>query len=343
MLLLWYLILGGLLSIIAVTGNGIVIYLIVTRHRLHTTVNWFILSLAIADFSIGASFLLAKYLCDALSCNGDLWHAISSFLIAASAINLCLMTLDRYIAIVKPLKYVTFMTTRRVVLLISAAWLAAFLPHLIFLMKVVISTSQKDVHVQAFMVFDFVFYETLPNVILPFATGHMFLIARRHSRQNAALVAQLRFNQRIERGKVSAQSKETSSLKVVLVAVAVFLICYVHELCYTILYQLPNKKTNAKDPLVNILQLLYTVNSAVNPVAYAFFKSDIKKSLRSMFHCSKGTHELQAQEFHTKRGQVAPRESTVWKGHKQSVRDKQKLSSKDEAKNLHQDRQQTIY
>ena len=102
-------------------------------------------------------------------------------------------------------------------------------------------------------------------------------------------------------------------------------------------------KTNAKYPLVNILQLLYTVNSAVNPVAYAFFKSDVKKSFRSMFHCSKGTHELQAQEFHTKRGQVAPRESTVWKGHKQSVRDKQKLSSKDEAKNLHQDRQQTIY
>ena len=228
----WYLVLGGLLSIITVAGNGIVIYLIVTRHRLHTTVNWFILSLAIADFTIGAGLLLTEYLCEALSCNDNLWHAIASFFSAASAINLCLMTLDRYIAIIKPLKYVTFMTTRRVVLLISTAWLAAFLPHFIFLVTVVISTSPNDVHGKMFMVFDLVFYETLPLAILPLATGHMFLIVRRHSRQNAALMAQLRFNQRIEHGKeASTQSRETSSVKLVGVAVAVFVICYVHELC----------------------------------------------------------------------------------------------------------------
>ena len=309
---IWYLVLGGLLSIITVAGNGIVIYLIVTRHRLHTTVNWFILSLAIADFSIGASYLLAEYLCDALSCNDNLWRAIASFLSAASAINLCLMTLDRYIAIVKPLKYVTFMTTRRVVLLISAAWLATFLPHFIFLVTVVTSTSPNDVHGQVFMVFDFVFYETLPLVILPLATGHIFLIARRHSRQNAALVAQLRFNRRIEHGnEASTQSHETSSAKLVGVAVTVFVICYVHELCYTILYQLRDKKTKPNEAFTYVLHLLFLVNSTVNPVAYAFHKSDIKKSLRSMFRCSRGTHELQPQRFHTKRDSVALRESTV--------------------------------
>ena len=307
----WYLVLGGLLSIITVAGNGIVIYLIVTRHRLHTTINWFILSLAIADFSIGASYFLVLCLvCTDLQCSDNVAYAILSFLAAASAINLCLMTLDRYIAIVKPLKYVTFMTTRRVVLLISTAWLATFLPHFIFLVTVVTSTSPNDVHGQMFMVFDFVFYETLPLVILPLATGHIFLIVRRHSRQNATVVAQLRFNQRIEHGnEASTQSRETSSAKLVGVAVVVFVICYVYELCYTILYQLSKKKTN--EAFGYILELLYVVNSAVNPVAYALFKSDIKKSLRSMFRCSRGTHELQPQGFHTRRGPEGPRESTV--------------------------------
>ena len=132
MLSLWYFILGGLLSIIVVAGNGIVIYLIVTRQRLYTTANWFILSLAIADFFVGASYLLADYLCEAHSCDRRyIRHAIVSFLLAASATNLCVMTVDRYIAIVKPLEYITFMTTRRVVLLISTAWLAPFLPHFI--------------------------------------------------------------------------------------------------------------------------------------------------------------------------------------------------------------------
>ena len=310
---MWYLVLGGIISIITVAGNGIVIYLIVTRHRLHTTINWFILSLAIADFTIGASSFLVVYLVSPdLEFSDNVTYTIVSFLEAASATNLCLMTLDRYIAIVKPLKYVTFMTTRRVVLLISAAWLAAFLPHFIFLVTVLISKSPNDVHGQMFMVFDFVFYETLPLVILPLATGHIFLIARRHSRQNAALVAQLRFNQRIERGnEASTQSQETSSAKLVGVAVVVFVICYVNELCFTILYQLPSKKTKPNEVFTYVLHLLFLVNSTVNPVAYAFHKSDIKKSLRSMFRCSRGTHELQPQRFHTKRDSVALRESTV--------------------------------
>ena len=310
---MWYLVLGGIISIITVAGNGIVIYLIVTRHRLHTTINWFILSLAIADFTIGASSFLVVYLVSPdLEFSDNVTYTIVSFLEAASATNLCLMTLDRYIAIVKPLKYVTFMTTRRVVLLISTAWLAAFLPHFIFLVTVVTSTSPNDVHGQVFMVFDFVFYETLPLVILPLATGHIFLIARRHSRQNAALVAQLRFNQRIEHGnEASTQSQESSSAKLVGVAVVVFVICYVNELCYTILYQLPDKNTKRNEFFLCVTNLLFVVNSAVNPVAYALFKCDIKKSLRSMFRCSRGTHELQPQGFHMKRGPEAPRESTV--------------------------------
>ena len=310
---IWYLVLGGLLSIITVAGNGIVIYLIVTRQRLHTTVNWFILSLAIADFTVGAGYFLVVFLaCTDLECSDNVAYAILSFLVAASAINLCLMTLDRYIAIVKPLKYVTFMTTRRVVLLISTAWLAAFLPHFIFLVTVVTSTSPNDVHGQVFMVFDFVFYETLPLVILPLATGHIFLIARRHSRQNAALVAQLRFNQRIEHGiEASTQSQETSSVKLVGVAVTVFVICYTSELCHTVFAQLTGIKNPQDWYFTYINELFIFFNSAVNPVAYALFKSDIKKSLRSMFRCGGGTHELQPQGFHTKRGHVAPRKNTV--------------------------------
>ena len=297
MLPLWHSVLGGLLSIITVAGNGIVIYLIVTRHRLHTTANWFILSLAIADLFLGSSFFLTEILSNVLSYptrNYIIWYAIGSFLAAASATNLCLLTLDRYIAIVKPLKYVTFMTTRRVVLLISTAWLASFLPHFVLFLRFVIFTTPEDPNeiLKGFMIFDCVVFETLPIVILPFATGHLFTVARRHSRQTAVLMAQLRFNQRIENNKPFAQNRETSSAKMIVVAVMVFVICYINELCYTVLYQLPDKKTQPNEVFFYIMELLYIVNSAVNPVVYAFFKKDIKKSLRNMFHCTRGTPEL---------------------------------------------------
>ena len=306
MLPLWYSVLGWLLSIITVAGNGIVIYLIVTRQPLHTTANWFVLSLAIADFCVGFISFITDYFCNALSCNYYLRYAIVSFLYAASATNLCLMTFDRYIAIVKPLKYVTFMTTRRALLLMSAAWLAAFVPHfIIFLMSGILTEAEYSNAVRRFMIFDFVVFETLPLVILPLVTGHIFLIARRHTRHTVALVAQLRFNQRLERSKeASSQRREISAAaKMVGVTVTVFIICYIIEFCYTVIYQLPaKKKPNWFLLYVNLL--LYVVNSAVNPVAYAFFKSDIKKSLRSMFCCNRGTREHLHLTFYLKSSAV---------------------------------------
>ena len=287
MLPLWYLILGWLLSVLTVAGNGIVIYLIVTRHRLHTTVNWFVLSLATADLCVGASYFLTEYLCDLVSCNLLLRYAIGSFLSAASATNLCLLTLDRYIAIVKPLKYVTFMTTRRVIFLISTAWLAAFSTHFLYFVICVVFTRDCDNLSRKFMVFDFVIFEISPLVIVSLATGHIFLIARRHSRQSAVLMAQLRFNQRIEDGKGrSVQSRERSSAKLVGVATSVFFVCYVNEIFYTVYYQLPEKK-HLDFLFLYTTWLLNITNSAANPVAYAFFKRDIKKCLRSMFRCSR--------------------------------------------------------
>ena len=63
-------------------------------------------------------------------------------------------------------------------------------------------------------------------VFLWFATlTQMFLITRRHARQNAALVSQLNFNHRIQHGRVF-KPQEAAATKMVGVVVAVFLSCY---------------------------------------------------------------------------------------------------------------------
>ena len=68
-------------------------YLIITRIRLHSATNWIVLSLAIADFFLGAGYLPGRILLTGKSLVG---YCVLSFLIAASALNLSLLTVDGY-------------------------------------------------------------------------------------------------------------------------------------------------------------------------------------------------------------------------------------------------------
>ena len=103
----WYWVLGWIPSVLAILGNGVVIYLICTRRRLKTNPNRFMLSLALADFGVGACFFPAHFICNLhqSNCNRSIADDIAVLMIYSSTTNLCAMTVDRYVAIVRPLTY----------------------------------------------------------------------------------------------------------------------------------------------------------------------------------------------------------------------------------------------
>ena len=91
---MWSVVPGAFLSLIIVCGNGLVVYLIITRIRLHSATNWIVLSLSIADFFLGAGYLPGRIL---LTGTSPVVYCVLSFLIAASALNLSLLTVDGYV------------------------------------------------------------------------------------------------------------------------------------------------------------------------------------------------------------------------------------------------------
>lgn len=109
-------------SLLAAVGNGFVIYLVLSRPRLRTMQNRFVFSLAIADFCVGICYypghVICQFLCN--SCNKVIRDDIAVLMIYSSVLNLCAMALDRYIAIVRPLHYMSLMTTKRAKLLPAA-------------------------------------------------------------------------------------------------------------------------------------------------------------------------------------------------------------------------------
>ena len=124
----WFWILGWSLSIMTMAGNGFVIFIVCRKQRLRRKTNAFIVSLAVADFLMGMVAVPSLFVCEMASgCDSqgplsDGIDFIRCLFMYASAANLCSLVLDRSIAVVKPLKYLTFMKRRRVIQMMLISW-----------------------------------------------------------------------------------------------------------------------------------------------------------------------------------------------------------------------------
>ena len=281
----WFYTLGWGSSVLAIFGNSMVVLIILSRTRLHILPNWFVLSLAVADFAVGLTCFPTIFLCGKLVlCESNLGYDIGVLAIYSSVTNLCAMTVDRYIAIIKPLRYVTWMTSRRAAFLVALAWIIPIA--LDFIPTLCARLEKCNMQNKRLIFSKMILLEILPCVILLIATVQILLTARRHWWQTARLHAQLRFNQVNHR-----QRRDFSSVKVIITVVMVFLTCYCVEL-YSVIRFLVNSSIPTLE-VVNVILLLAVVNSAANPIAYALFKRDIRRELKILprpFRCAALRH-----------------------------------------------------
>ena len=212
------------------------------------------------------------------------YYTLVSFLVASSALNLCLLILDRYIYFTRPLQYAVLATTRRCLVAIFGVWATAFTSHcLFFVICIKMPPSVDHKCMEDFATFDFVIFETVPMIVLTFAFGRIFSITRKISREVAVQLRQLRFNYEkvaVETVQPSERKDKNTTMKIVGIAVAAFAICYLNEVVYTVLYQFGGRTHSGDFPLV--VSISYLVNSAINPLAYSLYKSDIKKAIGRM-------------------------------------------------------------
>lgn len=124
-------VLYGMVILMDITGNGIVCYLIFTERQLRTVTNFFLANLAVADiakactgipFSLMVNLIYRYWPFAAALCPFVAY--IEIVVVFASAFTLVAMSVDRYIAILHPLR--PKLTRRGVFLSIIVVWLLAF-------------------------------------------------------------------------------------------------------------------------------------------------------------------------------------------------------------------------
>uniref|UniRef100_A0A8C5JJP6 5-hydroxytryptamine receptor 6 n=1 Tax=Junco hyemalis TaxID=40217 RepID=A0A8C5JJP6_JUNHY len=124
--------------LLTTAGNFLLILLIVSQRSLRNTSNYFLVSLFMSDLMVGLVVMppaMLNQLYGRWVLRGDfcsLWASFDVMCCSASILNLCLISLDRYLLITSPLRYKLRMTSCRALALVLAAWalaaLASFLP-----------------------------------------------------------------------------------------------------------------------------------------------------------------------------------------------------------------------
>ena len=275
----WLNILGWLLSVVTIVGNGFVVGLVSKNRQLHSSANWFVLSLAVADLTIGFAVFPLQYLCiKKIKCDSFVTTAMFWFFLHSSVTNLCTLTWDRYIAIVHPFRYTNFITKRHPGLVITAAWLIPFAISLSLLVGMYATdstTAWKILRLTGVSVFDMI-----SCVLLLYAVIRILVVARAQAKISNAIQLQLQCNQSSEVTGTVRKRKRSNAAGFVVAIVVFFLGCYALVnyliLCFTFSCKVPGKAGQ-------ILNVLLVLNSAANPVVYAFCKNDIKTHMKKLF------------------------------------------------------------
>ena len=164
------------------------------------------------------------------------------------------------------------MTRSRVIQIVFLSW--AF-PTIFITVKASLHFAFQERHLDnIFNWLDAFNFKLVPCVMLVFCFACMLTIICKHHRKMRTLVKQIRSN-----ATVFFRPQENAAVKIMAIVIVVFLLCSAIRFYCRLS---PLSRGNIDCDILHVKILIIVLNSAVNPIAYAVYKRDIKKELKRM-------------------------------------------------------------
>ncbi|XP_060115165.1 5-hydroxytryptamine receptor 6 [Heteronotia binoei] len=313
--------------LLTMLGNFSLILLIFTQRSLRNTSNYFLVSLFMSDLMVGSvvmppamlNQLYGRWLLDAVFCS--VWFSFDVMCTSASILNLCVISLDRYLLIISPLKYKLRMTSCRAVLLILATWtsaaLVSFLPikmgwhKMEFDARPLNATALEEEQCRLLVSLPYALIASgltffLPSVAILFTYCRILLAARKQALQVASLTNNVAIEpdeptQQVHRAhsqltatndnRKFANKHSKRALKASLtlgILLGMFFVAWLPFFVCNVAQAVCNC---ISADFFDILTWLGYCNSTMNPIIYPLFMRDFKRAMAKYLPCCRRSWE----------------------------------------------------
>ena len=289
-------IIGIILTIIilfAIFGNILVVVAIATDRNLQKVTNYFIVSLAVADLLVAALVMTFAVVNDIMGywvfwkdfCS--IWISFDIMCSTASILNLCSISLDRYLHIRYPLHYDQWVTSRRVIMAISVIWIISaamsFIPIMLDLHQLGMArpTTPPDPNKYFMCLLKLSPYYAIISSLVSFYIPCLVMVwmyaklFRYAQKQMKSIKKMTRYPGDTERNSKVSDHKAAITLGVIMGSFLLswapfFTINIVDAFCPTCIPAI----------LFSILTWLGYFNSTLNPIIYSIFNTEFREAFK---------------------------------------------------------------
>ncbi|CAH0554656.1 unnamed protein product [Brassicogethes aeneus] len=284
-----------LVALFAVTGNALVIFVFRKERRLRRRTNYYIVSLACADFlvgSLGIPFAILSSI--------GLPHNLHACLFTVSLLVVCCtisifclvaVSVDRYWAILYPMGYSRNVRTKTALVIIGICWFAGtfigFLPLMGWHKDAPLDGHCFFLDVMDYNYLVFLYFGTIitPAILLAAFYAHIYQVVLKQIRQIVTMNPD-------KSGSTSggtmlrilgaAQTNEVKATQNLAIIVLFFMICWIP--LYTINCVIAFYHDFHVNPTFMFFCIILShLNSAMNPLLYAYHLKDFRLALKNFF------------------------------------------------------------
>ena len=258
----------GILSVIIVVANCSVSALVCFNKALRTYTNWLVLSLAVSDILTGGVLLPFILIKPPSLVTGY----VTSLILLSGVANICAVTYDRHVAIIKPLLY-PYLAPKFFKKAIVVSWL---IPTIYTVLPLAWDTNRtKTIHI-VYLVCLELFGVVVPFIFVTIAYVRIFRKVRysltmRKDFESAG-------EQRKERRRISSDAQVA---KVFCIVSTAFLLSWLPILYLTTVNSVLDRPDLLPGVLLTVSPFTVAASSLVNPLMYALIKPDFRMVIRN--------------------------------------------------------------